>query len=515
MALPAYAESPFLVPYHAAEKPIVDDQGRKSIIIDFVDDAHVNYPNGAALGWDKRSINRPQVLNLINDHAQRYGYDPKGPTSWVGSSVTAFLTDAQITRMRHDKDVKLLTEDRYVGFSSSPPWYDANPNGDGERRSWGTLAMNGKQHNGLIDTNDNRRVYLIDSGVGNHVDLPSVTRRINVGCDNAPPGGNCSTGLQDDAWTPVGCYAHATHVAGIISAVTGNGATTVGVYSGVEIRSIAMKRSIGENLGKCADAQPDPPATTQAQIGRALDYIFWETLSTGTQKVPVVNISMNPGGFGYEDATGVPQTNYYKLQQLNQPGYYTYPYWPYTRRYPGAFIAQSAGNNGVNVCSSYPSPAFRLAPSIDGTAVDGIMVVGALKSSGAPVDWYNPFSPPNPSNASSTVLSPSNYGKCVDIWAPGDAIVSTWGKHVLWQYRQTEVNHTPPYSGNPGFGTEGWAYLSGTSQAAPHIAAAAAYVADAYGLTTPAAIEQKLRDLAVWTGFMDFSNWPAYRTQLP
>ena len=38
------------------------------------------------------------------------------------------------------------------------------------------------------------------------------------------------------------------------------------------------------------------------------------------------------------------------------------------------------------------------------------------------------------------------------------------------------------------------AWLSGTSMAAPHVAAAAAYVADLYGLTTPAAIEQKLRD---------------------
>lgn len=231
--------------------------------------------------------------------------------------------------------------------------------------------------------------------------------------------------------------------------------------------------------------------------------------------MPIVNISMNPGGFGYESATGVPQTNYYKLQRLNQPAYYTYQYLPYYGQYPGAFVAQSAGNQGANLCSSYPSLAYRISPTVDGTAIDGIMVVGALKGSGSPVDWYNPFTPPSPINASGTVTSPSNYGKCVDIWAPGDAIVSTWGKHVIWQQRQTEVNPSPLYSGNPGSGTVGWAYLSGTSQAAPHIAAAAAYVADQYGLTTPAAIEQKLRDLSVWTGYFDFSNWPAYRTQLP
>jgi subtilisin family serine protease len=40
---------------------------------------------------------------------------------------------------------------------------------------------------------------------------------------------------------------------------------------------------------------------------------------------------------------------------------------------------------------------------------------------------------------------------------------------------------------------KGWAWLSGTSMAAPHVAAAAAYIADKYALTTPAAIEAAVR----------------------
>ena len=43
---------------------------------------------------------------------------------------------------------------------------------------------------------------------------------------------------------------------------------------------------------------------------------------------------------------------------------------------------------------------------------------------------------------------------------------------------------------------EGWAHLSGTSMAAPHVAAAAAYYIDKYGLTTPAQVEQMLRSTA-------------------
>ena len=73
-ALPAQAESLFLVPYHAAEKPIVDAQGRKSIIIDFVDDAHEKFPKDPPPGWDSNaSFHRPQVVNLVNAHAKTHG----------------------------------------------------------------------------------------------------------------------------------------------------------------------------------------------------------------------------------------------------------------------------------------------------------------------------------------------------------------------------------------------------------------------------------------------------------
>jgi hypothetical protein len=53
-ALPAQAESPFLVPYYVAQKPIIHAQGRKQVIIDFVDDAHINSPKDPPPGWDAR-----------------------------------------------------------------------------------------------------------------------------------------------------------------------------------------------------------------------------------------------------------------------------------------------------------------------------------------------------------------------------------------------------------------------------------------------------------------------------
>jgi len=434
----------------------------------------------------------------VYGHAKRYGYESKGMTTWVGSSVPTSLTDAQIKQMRNDKSVKQISEDEAVLFSSNPPWSDtAFVNGSGEWWSWGRNAINGKTYSGSINTASNRRVYIIDSGVANHWDLPSVTSRINVGCGT----GNCDSAQ----WPVVGCYAHATHVAGIIGATANANWGVAGVYAGVEMRSVAYIAARSETWGICSDFQGLTSAISN--FGYALDHVFWEIFTSGSLVVPIVNISQNSMGIGF-DQNGQPGPNYGKLQTLLQPNYFVWQYWPYTGPYPGAFIVQSAGNSGSSVCT-LPSPAYRPWANFDGTAVDGIMVVGSLSSSGAPT---SSFSPPNPASASGTALA-SNHGDCVDVWAPGDDIVSTFGDHVSAWANQTTVSGT--YYGMPGYGYSGWARMSGTSMAAPHIAAAAAYVADTYGLTTPIAIEQKLRELFVWTGYLDASNKPAYRVQLP
>ena len=121
-------------------------------------------------------------------------------------------------------------------------------------------------------------------------------------------------------------------------------------------------------------------------------------------------------------------------------------------------------------------------PNANGAAdaYDGIMVVGAIDSSGATVDGY--FSASTPSGLASTDPG-SNFGECVDIWAPGDALYSVWGAIGS----DTLVGTTYSNIGS----------ISGTSMAAPHVAAAAAYYADLYSLTSPSAIEQAIR--ANWT----------------
>lgn len=77
------------------------------------------------------------------------------------------------------------------------------------------------------------------------------------------------------------------------------------------------------------------------------------------------------------------------------------------------------------------------------------------------------------------------------MWAPGNLIPSLWGEHAAGNDHFTVW--PTQYTGVLLSGNQGWAFLSGTSMAAPHVAAAAAWLADSEGLTTSGAIEAAVR----------------------
>jgi subtilisin family serine protease len=97
----------------------------------------------------------------------------------------------------------------------------------------------------------------------------------------------------------------------------------------------------------------------------------------------------------------------------------------------GVFYSIAAGNDGANACNYSPARAGR-TKNTDGTwnKNNGVMTVAAT-------DKYN------------KETSFSNYGACVDIWAPGASVLST----------------------RKGGGTT---TMSGTSMAAPHVGGGAA-----------------------------------------
>jgi subtilisin family serine protease len=112
----------------------------------------------------------------------------------------------------------------------------------------------------------------------------------------------------------------------------------------------------------------------------------------------------------------------------------------------GVFYALAAGNSGADACGQSPARA--------GTT-DGVATVAAIDSSSQEASW-------------------SNYGSCVDIWAPGVDVYST-------------------YAGG------GYTTLSGTSMASPHVAGGGALYLSGHS-ATPAGVENALKSAAVNAG---------------
>jgi subtilisin family serine protease len=115
----------------------------------------------------------------------------------------------------------------------------------------------------------------------------------------------------------------------------------------------------------------------------------------------------------------------------------------------GVFYALAAGNDAANACTKSPARAGA------GTN-NGIMTVAATDTNNREASW-------------------SNYGSCVDIWAPGVSILST-------------------YKGG------GTATMSGTSMASPHGAGGGALYRSSHTSATPSSVESALKSAAKTSG---------------
>jgi subtilisin family serine protease len=112
----------------------------------------------------------------------------------------------------------------------------------------------------------------------------------------------------------------------------------------------------------------------------------------------------------------------------------------------GVFYSVSAGNRGKHACDYSPARAGA-------GENNGIVTTAAVNDSRQEVRW-------------------SNYGSCVDLWAPGTQILST----------------------QLGGGTT---TMSGTSQAAPHVGGTAALYLSNSNNAAPATVEETLKVDAV------------------
>jgi subtilisin family serine protease len=96
---------------------------------------------------------------------------------------------------------------------------------------------------------------------------------------------------------------------------------------------------------------------------------------------------------------------------------------------------------------------------------------------------------------------------CIEVWAPGKEIIHPWAG-MPYGYGVGESQ-----SGDLTYNA--YQRLDGTSFAAPHVAAIAAYLADTRGLTSAPAIEAAVRSLFYWNGARDTQFYPVNMITLP
>jgi subtilisin family serine protease len=208
------------------------------------------------------------------------------------------------------------------------------------------------------------------------------------------------------------CDGHGTHVAGT-AAATDNTSDVVGAAPGAPLTGVKVLNCKGWGY--------------DSDIIEGIDWVTANAANAeNAEKPAVANMSLGgpPPSDALDDAVKNSATS-------------------------GIFYSIAAGNDGDDACGGSPERTGA------GTN-NGIATVAATNKSDGETSW-------------------SNYGSCVDIWAPGAGILST----------------------RMGGGTT---TMSGTSMAAPHVAGGAALYLSSNSDASPDAVESALKSAAQSTG---------------
>lgn len=463
-------EGSALVSGENSDALIRDEKGDLSYIVQLNESNLDRFSNVFAPTKSFQSYHKGTAVNLVKSVAADYGIDIGSMTSWTVVGFTAFLTEEQVSALRKDSRVVdiSLNEKVVTSVDTTAVWKDVpahlelyfqRVNQSTEIQSWGKRAVNQTTTN----SSGSSVVYVVDVGVGQHEDL-NVVEWVNADDPDTwhcgtRPGISCITsntgGAVPNMPGAVGCNPHATAVSGIIGARS-NSKGVVGINPGVKIVSVSFSKP-GVSPTYSCDYNDSLDAS---KVGAALDWVKQDIINHPSAKLSVVNISANGSSFVTTIAA--------KIKSLATPDT--------SAGHPGAFVVESAGNQFSNACSyAYPTTSTQ----------DGIMVVGAINNHGQPVVPLNGspgfWKSVNENYAEGALAHEpgSNYGSCVEAWAPGDAIFTTFGPVSRQRSDTTYATY---------------AYGSGTSFAAPHIAGLASYLIENNSFADPKAVEQNIRN---------------------
>lgn len=460
LAVSAFAGAP--IRYAQADRRVEDSGGRFQYIVTLDPTALAAMSDDLPAHAKRRFIGEhpAKARNLVLMLEKQYGFEHLGMTSAIGLTITANLAPEQVAALSRSRVVRGIEEVARLDSSAppTPPWGEieiGTQPGVTERYAWGRVAARGiKLRNGAQP-----RIYVVDTGVGYHNDL-NVVVRVNP---------NRETPSSPTTVSPVGCYSHATHIAGIIGARGDNAeGGTAGVLADAAIHSVAVSTADNNSIWP-----PCGTGSSVASVHAAFEWIL-QNHPAGTRGV--VTLSWNGGDF----APGMTLHNDFLAL-----------------RNAGLVVVQSAGNQAdwaAYFAFHYepPSPQCWCADP-----ADGILVVGGLNANGTivrpPNGYANPWvNPPEPG---------TNFGGAIDVWAPSLDIYSTWG-----------VDPSTPAAlqpANPGTFASYYLRVSGTSMAAPYVAGIAAAILSKEPWLTPAQVEDRVRAARYTFGEQDNAVEPA------
>jgi len=317
---------------------------------------------------------------------------------------SAEIPDEDLAAVRADPNVDYVEPDGRVHAVQTLPWGIDNIGADESS----TVSGNGS------GTVSGVRLYVLDTGVyKKHPELNVVVP------DGDPP--NFAGGRYTD------CGAgHGTHVAGVLAA-RDNARGVVGVAPGAPVTSVKVIGCNGpgfiSNVIAGINWMIEDMNGTDDVLGTADDKAAVASLSLSGPPSETLDRAIRESAAADPDHDG------------DVDG--------------GIFYAVAAGNDGKNACDFSPAAAGRTWDGAKWIYDNGVVTTAAVREGREETTW-------------------SNYGPCVDLWAPGKDILSTK---------------------NEG----GTSTMSGTSMAAPHVGGTAALYLSNNPEATPPVVEDTLK----------------------